>query len=128
MTSSRPKWPCAVATASNTASRSVTSTRRGNTLSPYASSRSASDSGLRTDAATLSPRPRAPSAHALVTTARVIILPQDLKDGAEDEFSGPRRERTVDHLVIKPSQILANQRLGDSLVAEFGEEPTNSGP
>src|SRR5277367_4798011 len=75
--------------------------RSGGVMSPYASSRSASDSGLRTDAATLSPpRPRAPSFDVLVTTARVIILPQDLKDGAEDVFSGPRRERTVDHLRI----------------------------
>ena len=60
-------------------------------------------------------------------TARLIVSPQDLKDGAHDEFSGPRRERAVNQLGVKTAQILADERLGDYLVAEFGEEPIDSG-
>jgi hypothetical protein len=54
-----------------------------------------------------------PRSEVLGITARLIISPHYLKHGAEDELSWPRGERTVDHLRIKPSQILANQRLRD---------------
>ena len=63
----------------------------------------------------------------VLMTARVIVSPQDLKHGSEHKFSGPRRERAVDHLGVKTAQILADERLGDYLVAEFGEEPIDSG-
>ena len=63
----------------------------------------------------------------VLMTARVIVSPQDLKHGSEHKFSGPRRERAVDHLGVKTAQILADERLGDYLVAEFGEEPTDTG-
>ena len=60
-------------------------------------------------------------------TARLIVSPQDLKNSAKDKFSGPCRQRAVDHLGVKTAQILADERLGDYLVAEFGEEPIDSG-
>src|SRR5271154_3887794 len=60
-------------------------------------------------------------------TARLIVSPQHLKHGPDHKFSGPRRERAVDHLGVKTAQILTDERLGDYLVAEFGEEPTDSG-
>jgi hypothetical protein len=60
-------------------------------------------------------------------TARLIVSPQDLKHGSDHKFSGPRRERAVDHLGVKTTQILADERLGDYTVAEFGEEPIDSG-
>ena len=63
----------------------------------------------------------------VLMTARLIVSPQDLKHGSEHKFSGPRRERAVDHLGVKTAQILADERLGDYLVAEFGEEAIDSG-
>ena len=59
--------------------------------------------------------------------ARLIVSPQDLKHGPYHKFSGPRRERAVDHFEVKTAQILTDERLGDYLVAEFGEEPIGSG-
>jgi hypothetical protein len=59
--------------------------------------------------------------------ARLIVSPQDLKHGPYHKFSGPRRERAVDHFGVKTAQILTDERLGDYLVAEFGEEPIDSG-
>ena len=44
------------------------------------------------------------------------------------EFSGPRRERAVNHLGVKTAQILADQGSGITLVAEFGEQPIDSAP
>jgi hypothetical protein len=58
--------------------------------------------------------------NALVTTARLIVSQQNLKDGAEDELAGPRRERAVNHCGV-------NQRHRDQLVAEFREEPIDGG-
>jgi hypothetical protein len=49
----------------------------------------------------------------ILMTARLIVSPQDLKDGARDELSGPRRERAVNHLGVKTAQILADERLGN---------------
>jgi hypothetical protein len=46
-------------------------------------------------------------------TARLIVSPQDLKNSAKDKFSGPCRQRTVDHLGVKTAQILADERLGN---------------
>ena len=43
-----------------------------------------------------------------------------------DEFSGPRPEGAVNQLGVKTAQILADERHGDYLVAEFGEEPIDS--
>jgi hypothetical protein len=63
----------------------------------------------------------------ILMTARVIVSPQDLKHGSDDKFSGPRRERAVDHFGVKTAQILADERLGYFLVAEFGQEPTDCG-
>src|ERR1700722_1349270 len=56
----------------------------------------------------------------VLITARVIVSPQDLKHGSDHKFSGPRRERAVDHLGGKTAQILADERQGDWLVPEFG--------
>jgi hypothetical protein len=63
----------------------------------------------------------------VLMTARLIVPPQDLKHGSDHKFSGPRRERAVDHLGVKTAQILADERPGDYLLAEFGEEPIDSG-
>jgi hypothetical protein len=49
----------------------------------------------------------------VLMTARLIVSPQDLKNGAKDKFSGPCRQRTVDHLGVKTAQILADERLGN---------------
>jgi hypothetical protein len=37
----------------------------------------------------------------VLMTARPIVSPQDLKHGSEHKFSGPRRERAVDHFGVK---------------------------
>ena len=55
-------------------------------------------------------------------TARVIVSPQDLKRGSDHKFGA---ERAVDNLGVLPKS--ADERLGDYLVAEFGEEPIDSG-
>ena len=49
----------------------------------------------------------------VLMTARLIVSPQDLKNSAKDKFSGPCRQRTVDHLGVKTAQILADERLGN---------------
>ena len=49
----------------------------------------------------------------VLMTARLIVSPQDLKNSAKDKFSGPCRQRAVDHLGIKAAQILADERLRD---------------
>ena len=61
--------------------------------------------------------------HVLMT-ARLIVSPQNLKHRSDHKFSGPRRERAVDHLGVKTAQILADERLGDYLVAVW---PGSSG-
>ena len=59
----------------------------------------------------------------LELAARMIVPLQDLPDGTEDQVSGSRVERTVDHLGVEPAQILADERLGDRPISELGGEP-----
>jgi hypothetical protein len=71
--------------------------------------------GYRATIGTASPTrvPPRGSLDVLVMTACVIVSPQDLKDGAERKFFGPRGERALDYLGVEPAQILADKRLGD---------------
>src|SRR5690242_10165911 len=76
--SSRPKWSCACLTAAKSASRSVTSSCRGRSASPYLATRSSSVAVSRAVAATLSPRSSAAIAHSLPKPRDVPVMNQTL--------------------------------------------------